>query len=122
MGTWTVAEEIHQPAREVCWTASGGSRFALFTLALAPNPEEAGVQFVNRLASDDDGQPWVQFVEEGVGEFVEQRRREGKPIGRLCVSLLDLAVHPIDSKPRAYRVAAVKAMQQAFESYGVEVE
>jgi translation elongation factor EF-G len=120
MAIWTVDHEFDQPIRHVDLTRSGGSYFAVFTLRLAPDLDEAAVRFTS-IVDDPEAIPWVPSIEEGVRSFAEQRARAGHPIGYLRVTLITVTVHPVDSKSWRFKQAAEMAMSQAFEAAGVEL-
>jgi len=113
----TVTHEFQQPIRRINQMASGGSYVAIFTLRLAPVRDVPEVRFSCE-ASDPHLEPWmVSAIERGVREFVAERERDRRPIGCVHVALVDIRVHPADSKETAFVRAASMAMSQAFEHH-----
>ena len=49
--------------------------------------------------------------------FVVQREREGRPVGCFRVDLIEIHVHPVDSKETAFMRAAYLAMTRVFEAH-----
>ena len=115
---WSVDEEFDQPIRHFNFAMSGGSFCAIFTLRLTPNLDDKGVYFVSELTDDAD-RHWALFIEEGVMSFLAQRHQEGRAIGYLRIALVDIQVHPVDSKAHRFKEAALMAMEMAFESHGI---
>ena len=98
----TVTHEFQQPIRHVNQMASGGSFVAYFTLRLTPLRDSAEVQFSSE-ASEPELEPWMaSAIERGIRDFVSQRERDGKPVGYVRVALVDIRVHPVDSKESAF--------------------
>lgn len=118
---WTVNEEFEQPIRHFNFRMSGGSFCAIFTLRLAPCLEDNTVRFTNEVEGEE-ARYWGKFIEEGVQAFVEQRAQAARPVGYLRVSLVDLKIHPIDSKGHRFKQAAVMAMEKAFESHEITLD
>jgi hypothetical protein len=95
--------------------ASGGSYVADFTLQLTPASDIPDIQFSSKV-NQPEVEPWiVAAIHKGIGEFVRERQTEGKPVGGLRVALVEIHLHPIDSKESAFMFAAYKAMKQAFQ-------
>ncbi|HEX9045413.1 MAG TPA: hypothetical protein VF988_00180, partial [Verrucomicrobiae bacterium] len=106
----TVNQEVCQPIRLVNQMASGGSCVAIFTLRITPTPDSQDVTFSSK-ANDPHLESWMETaVEKGVREFVEQRERDGRPVGCFHVALTDIRVHPWDSKAIGFMRAAIMAM------------
>jgi hypothetical protein len=59
MAVWTVDHEFDQPIRHVNQAMSGGSYFAVFTLRLAPDLDDADVCFTSTV-DDPEAVPWVK--------------------------------------------------------------
>lgn len=113
----TVTHEVRQPIRHVDQMASGGSYVAAFTLRITPACDSQDVTFRSE-ASDLHLEAWMESaVETGIREFVEQRERDGRPVGCFHVALADIQIHPTDSKETAFMRAAFIAMTQAFEAH-----
>jgi elongation factor G len=118
----TVTHELQQPIRHVNQMASGGSYCAVFTLRLTPVRNVPAVTFSCE-ATAPHLEPWIAAaVEKGVREFVSARERDGRPVGCLRVSLIDIQIHPADSKEHAFMRAAHMAMAQAFEAHETFVD
>ena len=118
----TVTHEILQPIRRVNQMASGGSYVAIFTLRLMPTPGVPGVRFSSE-ASEPHLDHWmVSAIEQGVREFVAGRERDGRPVGCLDVALVDIHVHPVDSKEHRFTWAAFEAMTEAFKAHETFVD
>jgi hypothetical protein len=88
---------------------SGGSFVANLTLRLAPDLDEPGVIF-NSVVIDPDAAYYIQFVEEGVRNFVAQRAAAGIEVGYLRITLTAITIHPVDAKSRRFTEAAEMAM------------
>jgi translation elongation factor EF-G len=118
----TVTHEFEQPIRHINQMATGGSHVAVFALRLTPSPDFQDVRF-NCEASALPLEPWmVSAIERGVREFVRKREHDGKPVGCLHVALVDIQVHPADSKETAFMRAAQMAMAQAFEAHETAID
>ena len=61
-------------------------------------------------------------IERGVNEFVDQRKCEEKPVGFFRVALIDISVHPVDSRELPFTRAAILALTQAFKEHEVFIE
>jgi len=122
MGLATVTHEFLQPIRRLNQMASGGSYVAIFTLRLMPTPGIPEVRFSSE-ASDPHLEQWmVSAIERGVREFVAERDRDGRPVGCLDVALVEIHVHPIDSKEHRFTWAAFEAMSEAFKAHETFVD
>jgi hypothetical protein len=110
----TINSVIEQPIRHTCYTASGASYAAIFTLRLQPERDTNEVMFEN-LVEDDIPKEWYEpYIEKGVREFIADRAKEKIKIGGIKVSLIEHCYHPIDSQPSAYTKAAKIGMKEAL--------
>jgi elongation factor G len=117
-----VTHTFDQPIRYVNQAASGGSYVAILTLRLTPARSISGVEFATAI-SRPELEPWIlSAIEKGVRMFIEEREEERKPIGQLLVTLVDIDIHPIDSRELAFSIAAYRAMKQAFKENEVIVD
>jgi len=118
----TLTQEVRQPIRHVNQMASGGSYVAMFTLRLTPAQDAPDIEFSNEV-TQPALEPWiVAAIRKGIEEFVGEYRSEGKHVGRLRIALVEIRVHPIDSKESAFALAAYKAMKQAFQAHEAILE
>jgi hypothetical protein len=102
--------------------ASGGSYVAIFTLRLTPAYDIPDIQFSNEV-SEPKVEPWiVASIRKGIDEFARARESKGNRVGCLRVALVDISVHPIDSKESAFMYAAYMAMKQAFQNDEILIE
>jgi translation elongation factor EF-G len=113
----TITHEFLQPIRLVNQLASGGSYVAIFTLRLSPSPQEAEIRFSSEVSVPQVDQWVISSIEKGVREFVGQREREGTPIGYVSVVLVDIDLHPGDSKEAAFIRAGFMALSEAFQKH-----
>src|SRR5205823_2392937 len=114
--------------------------FAIVTLRLEIDFGPDAVVFVNRLdahapvwfgvpyepAEADrkfgaDREPYVAQVVEGVRAVLTSLSPDGAPIRAARIALVDMRVrvHPVDSRPRDFKQAAVRAVTQAIEAVGL---
>ena len=120
MQIWTVDREFEQPIRHFNFNMSGGSFCAIFTLRLTPNLDEPEVRFESEV-DDAEAMFWIPYIQEGVQQFIQERENTGKPIGYLHIALIDIRIHPVDSKSHRFRQAAVIAMTEAFANHGISL-
>lgn len=124
----TVTHEFDQPIRHINQLASGGSYFAVFTLRLTPTPGSHELAFECPIEIPDPFANWptdrpdprpaiVAAIEQGIRQFEDERRKDGKPIGSLKASLVAIAIHPSDIRIYRFAVAAVLAMREAFAAH-----
>jgi translation elongation factor EF-G len=66
-----------------------------------------------------DWEPFVAEVAEGVREALASRSPDGAPIQALKVSLVGMRVHPVDSRVRDFKQAAVLALTEALQQAGL---
>jgi Elongation factor G, domain IV len=117
---WTVSREFDQPIRHMDLNRSAGSFVANMTLRIAPSLENPGVCFTNGV-TDPEAVHYIQFVERGIGEFISTRAEEGRPVGHIRITLVAIAIHPVDAKGYRFAQAAQMALSRAFEAAGVEL-
>jgi hypothetical protein len=116
----TLTKEVQQPIRHVNQT--GGDYVAVFTLRLTPVRGTPDISFSNAVTAPEL-QPWiVAAIQRGIQLFASERESERGPVGGLKVTLVDISIHPTDSKESAFTYAAFKAMQQAFDAHETLVE
>ena len=111
----TLTQEVRQPIRHVNQT--GGDYVAIFTLRLTPVRNTPDVCFINELRRPEVELWIVAAIQKGVEIFVSERQAGGAPVGGLRVALVDIDIHPTDSKESAFTYAGYKAMQQAFQCH-----
>jgi hypothetical protein len=110
---WTLTASLDQSAKLGTQANCGG--VAKLTLRIAPHAD-AAVAFSSAVDLTDPGKSaLVPFVQDGVMDFVQARAEQGKPVGFVHVTLLELWFHPIDSTGHRNRRAAYAALEQAFE-------
>ena len=112
----TLTHEVLQPARYVKQMSSLDC-VAMFTLRLTPVPGIRGVRFGNEVCKPELESWIIGAVERGVMEFVSERDQEHKPVGCLAVTLVDIDIHPVDSRETGFMLAAYFAMKQAFQAH-----
>lgn len=69
-----------------------------------------------------DWEPFVAEVIEGVGEVLTSLSPDGNPIQGVKVSLVGMKVHPVDSRCRDFRRAAILAVTEAIQKVGLAVD
>ena len=134
---WAIAGDVEATGRFIRQT-SCPAHFAVVRLRLELDFGPDAVVFVNRLneqssvwcvAMDDpaeanrtlgaDWEPFVTQVIEGVKEALVRLSPDGAPIQALKVSLVEMKLHPVDSRCRDFKQAAILAVMEAVQRTGL---
>jgi hypothetical protein len=134
---WAITTDAEATGRHVQQTCCPG-HFAVVTLRLEIDFGPDAVVFVNCLderspvwcvAMQDpaeanrtlgtDWEPFVAEVTDGVKEALAGLSPDGNPVQGLKVSLVGMKVHPVDSRGRDFRQAAVLAVTEAIRRAGL---
>ncbi len=113
----TVAGSATVTYRHVRQT-SGPGQFAVVTLRVTPLSRGAGVRFVNDVKGGSVAGEFVPAVERGARAALERGVREGVPVVDVEVTLLDGAMHSVDSSAMAFEIAGSLAVQRAVNEAG----
>jgi hypothetical protein len=116
---WTVGRLYEQRVRHMDLADTGAQFVANVTLRLEPDGGP-GVVIANAIA-EEDALACVECVGEGVESFMARRSAEGRPIGKLRLTILALRIHPLKANPRCFVEATEIALARAFDAVGVEV-
>jgi hypothetical protein len=124
---WTLREFVQHQNQFI--GRGGAEYFAVITLNFAPTPDTNEVIFIHAAPPDTtyiatyDEEPdptdianYVAGIEEGITAELAALSEAGQPIRQLTITLTELRIHPVDSKKRAYRMAAQKAIRTVLAS------
>ena len=134
---WAIRDDVEATGRHVRQSSCPG-HFAVVTLRLEIDFGPDAVVFANCLdgkstvwcvgmaeaaeanrAPWTDWEPFVAEVIEGVREALTSLSPDGNPIQGVKVSLVGMKVHPVDSRCRDFRRAAILAVAEAIQKVGL---
>ena len=91
----------------------GVGLFARCVLEMEPHTPDAGILFVNAITGGKISAEYVSAIETGVREAAANGVLAGYPVVDIKVTLLDGAMHAVDSNPTVFRQAAILAFREA---------
>lgn len=123
---WAIGGDAEATGRHVRQNCCPGY-FAVVTLRLEIDFGPDAAVFVNRLDKVDldagfHGADWTLFVSEvveGVRQALAELSPDGCPVQAIRVLLLEMKVHPVDSRPRHFRQAVALAVTEAVGKAGL---
>ena len=136
-GCWAISKDAEGEGRYVKQTCCPGY-FAVVRLRLELYLGPEAILFVNTLTDESrvwcvavEGPPeanrlvgsWAPFtrdVVEGIREGLSSASPDGRPLQALKLSLVEMRVHPIDSRPAHLRKAAAMAVTDGLQQAGLE--
>jgi len=106
----TISQKVRAEGRFV--RQSGGrGQYGHVWLELEPNERGAGFEFVDRIVGGVVPKEYINSVERGVKEALEQGVLAGYPIVDIRVSLVDGSYHEVDSSDIAFAIAGSMAIK-----------
>ncbi|MCG6917500.1 MAG: elongation factor G [Deltaproteobacteria bacterium] len=110
----TISEKVRVEGRFV--RQSGGrGQYGHVWLELEPNERGAGIEFVDRIVGGVVPKEYINSVERGVKEALEQGVLAGYPIVDIRVSLVDGSYHEVDSSDIAFAIAGSMAVKSGVK-------
>jgi elongation factor G len=110
----TITTSAEARGRNVHWP-SEPPIYGDVRLRVEPLERGKGFEFVNGLAEGIIPQEYIEPIEEGVREAMEQGVLKGYPLTDLRVTLFDGSYHEVDSSARAFKKAGAMALKTAVE-------
>jgi elongation factor G len=93
----------------------GRGQFGDCHIELAPQPQGAGFEFVNRIKGGVIPSSFIPAVEKGIREAMQGGVVAGYPVRDLKVTLYDGSYHSVDSSEMAFKIAGSLAFKKAAE-------
>ncbi len=110
----TISQKVRAEGRFV--RQSGGrGQYGHVWLELEPNERGAGFEFVDRIVGGVVPKEYINSVERGVKEALEQGVLAGYPIVDIRVSLVDGSYHEVDSSDIAFAIAGSMAIKSGVK-------
>jgi len=110
----TITQKVRAEGRFV--RQSGGrGQYGHVWLELEPNERGAGFEFVDRIVGGVVPREYINSVERGVKEALEQGVLAGYPIVDIRVSLVDGSYHEVDSSDIAFSIAGSMAVKSGVK-------
>ncbi|TAE26910.1 MAG: elongation factor G [Candidatus Kapaibacterium sp.] len=96
--------------------AAGKAQFARVKVQVSPNDSGKGIVFENKVADSVLPKQFVQSVEQGSREALQNGPVMSYPVLDVKVELIDATFNPAESTDVAFRVAASNAVREAMRS------
>ncbi|UCG20715.1 MAG: elongation factor G [Deltaproteobacteria bacterium] len=110
----TISQKVRAEGRFV--RQSGGrGQYGHVWLELEPNDRGAGFEFIDRIVGGVVPKEYINSVERGVKEALEQGVLAGYPIVDIRVSLVDGSYHEVDSSDIAFAIAGSMAIKSGVK-------
>ena len=110
----TISQKVRAEGRFV--RQSGGrGQYGHVWLELEPNERGAGFEFVDRIVGGVVPREYINSVQRGVKEALEQGVLAGYPIVDIRVSLVDGSYHEVDSSDIAFAIAGSMAVKSGVK-------
>jgi elongation factor G len=110
----TVRQESSAQGRHKKQTGGRG-QFGDVWLKIEPLPRSAGLEFVDKVVGGSVPGKFIPAVEKGVVETMGKGIIAGYQVVDIRVTLYDGSYHTVDSSEIAFKLAARKALRNAFE-------
>ena len=124
-----VAVETHEPSTPYRETISrtattqyrhkkqtgGRGQFGEVFLRLEPNVRGAGFEFLDEVVGGAIPRQFIPAVEKGIREILDRGIVAGYPVVDVKAAVTDGSYHVVDSSEAAFKIAASRAFQAAFE-------
>jgi elongation factor G len=110
----TITRQVRAEGRFV--RQSGGrGQYGHVWLELEPNERGAGFEFVNRIVGGTVPKEYINSVERGVKEALEQGVLAGYPVVDIRAILVDGSYHEVDSSDIAFAIAGSMAVKSGIK-------
>jgi elongation factor G len=93
----------------------GRGQFGVVNLEIEPNERGGGITFDNRIVGGAIPKEFINPVEQGVREALENGVLAGYPTVDVKVALVDGSYHPVDSSELAFKMAGSMGIQEAMK-------
>jgi elongation factor G len=93
----------------------GRGQFGVVNLEIEPNERGGGITFDNRIVGGAIPKEFINPVEQGVREALENGVLAGYPTVDVKVALVDGSYHPVDSSELAFKMAGSIGIQEAMK-------
>lgn len=93
----------------------GHGQYGEVYVRMEPNERGAGFEFMNEITGGRIPSQYVPAVEKGIREVLDKGLLAGYPIVDVKVAVYDGTYHSVDSSEQAFKIAASRAFQDAFD-------
>jgi elongation factor G len=93
----------------------GRGQFGEVFLRLEPNVRGAGFEFLDEVVGGAIPRQFIPAVEKGIREILDRGIVAGYPVVDVKAAVTDGSYHVVDSSEAAFKIAASRAFQAAFE-------
>jgi len=94
--------------------SGGRGQFGEVDVRLEPMERGAGFEFVDDIFGGAVPRQFIPAVEKGIREAMGEGPMAGYPVTDIRATLFDGGYHPVDSSEMAFKIAASRALSQAF--------
>ncbi len=94
--------------------SGGRGQFGEVDIRLEPLERGAGFEFVDDIFGGAVPNQFIPAVEKGIREAMDEGPLAGYPVTDIRATLFDGGYHPVDSSEMAFKIAAARALSQAF--------
>jgi Elongation factor G, domain IV len=121
---WTLDHDTVQTGRYVHQTGGPG-KFAVVRLRFQTDFDGPGVVLANEVVEEDfphddfELAEIVDAISQGVLAGLSEASPDSEPIQALKITVMDIAVQPIDTLPQHFIEAAQRGVQQAVDEAGL---
>ncbi|GBE58023.1 elongation factor G [bacterium BMS3Abin01] len=110
-------ETIRKPAKaqgKYKKQTGGRGQYGDCWLEVTPLEHGAGFEFINKVVGGAIPRGFIQAVEKGVIEYMNEGDLSGSPLVDMSVTVYDGSHHPVDSSEMAFKIAASMGMRKAI--------
>ncbi|MGK7906754.1 MAG: elongation factor G [Synechococcus sp.] len=111
----TIRKSVDKVEGKFIRQSGGKGQYGHVVIALEPNEEGSGFEFVSKIVGGVVPKEYIGPVEEGIKEACESGVVAGYPLIDVRATLLDGSYHEVDSSEMAFKIAGSMALREAVQ-------